>query len=413
TEVPETEAPEIAPEVVDPLPVDQLPEIESGPLAPMQAPVWMIGELELAESQVRFESLIQGLEGLEFDIMTKMKNVPLTMNAIALQEELQKVELANIVVRDPYEPALIIMELPTIFVEFSLAGLAEQRIDKINLITPTLNVGESLFRWVDYQRNFRQKNEGASVGIAGQADQQSPDWTISTIEATSGQIVIAPTGIPIASIPFPFNAKTSLQDNVFDLKLEIPQENSVYTFSDFSLDLSGLEGKVEFNVPIPEENNNLVQTFTLDRATWKKLSADDIYLSVTFDQEGIYGEFGGEAYGGYAEGGFNFYLKDLGKWDAWVSGTELDTGAVTQLLVKNNFLMEGKLNIEATSEGRNTAVGLTEGTIKTATPGWIDITKLNNVMENLPEEWNTLKKSLTKIAVEGLKRFDYDTGEGN
>jgi len=377
-------------------------------------PSWTLGEVELTRSRVHFESLIPQAEGLQFAIETRLEEVPLSLEGILAQDKLQKVELAGIEIRDPYDSFITVAELPTIFVEFSLAGLARQRIEKIDLIGPSLHVGQGLFWWVDYQRKFRARNEGASIGIdAGVAAAKKPDWVIRTINATAGKIIISPTGVPVGVVPFPFNATTTMSEGNIELKLTIPDEDHVYRFPDYKVELEGLTGDVQFNVPVKDLDNNLVQTFRLKRAKWRDYDAEDLYITVTFDAEGIYGKFGGTAYTGYSEGQFNFYLDDPGKWDAWIAGTNLDTGPVTKILVPDSFLMEGKVSLKLISEGRDKQVGETSGEFRTTTPGWFDITKLDRVLENLPSEWNSLQKSLTGLGLIALKRFDYDQGTGS
>lgn len=383
--------------------------------AASELPTWMLQEVEITQSQVRFEALIPQISGLEFAIETKLTDIPLSPDGLLAQEKLQKVELAGIEIKDPYNSFITVAFLPTIFVEFSLAGLANQEIEKIDLIGPALHVGQGLFWWIDYQRKFREQNEGASVGLnEGGPIENSPDWEIKTINATAGKIVIAPTGIPIGMVPFPFNATTNMQDGRIELKLNIPDEEGyVYKFPDYEVNLYGLTGNIEFNVPIQQVSNNIVQVFELDRFVWKDYEADNLYLSVTFDENGVYGELGGEAYGGYAEGGFNFYLNDPGKWDAWVAGTEMDTRPITQVLVPDNFEMEGLVSLKLISEGRDKVLGESSGEIQTVGPGWFDVTKFDAILENLPEDWSSLQRSLTKLGLIALKRFDYDRGAGS
>jgi len=379
-------------------------------------PAWTLEEVEITRSRVRFEALLPQIEGLEFNIETTLTEIPLSPEAILSQDAKQKVELAGIEIKDPYNSFITVAELPTIFVEFSLAGLARQEIDRIDLISPSLYVGQGLFWWVDYQRNFRAQNEGASVGLVEDRPaevQADPDWVIRTISATAGKIVVAPTGIPIGVVPFPFNATTNMEDGRIDLLLNIPDEDYVYTFPEYKIELHGLTGNIEFNVPIDQLSNNLVQTFTLDRIRWKDYEASQLYLTVTFDADGIYGALGGEAYDGYAEGQFNVYLDDPGKWDGWIAGTDLDTGPVTQILAPDNFLMEGKVSLNLVSEGRRTELGDTSGDFRTTTPGWFDVTKLGGILDELPEGWSSLQRSLTELSLIALKRFDYDRGAGS
>lgn len=397
-----------------PQPAEPAPATPPEAATPRDLPAWTIGEIEITRSRVTFDSLIPQVEGLEFAIETKLTEVPLSLDGILAQETPQKIELAGIEIRDPYNSFITVAELPTIFVEFRLAGLARQEIDRIDLIGPSLHVGQGLFWWIDYQRNFRKQNEGASIGIdSGIKPEKKADWVIRTINATAGKIIISPTGVPIGAVPFPFNATTNMSEGNIELKLSIPDEDHVYRFPDYKVELQGLAGDVQFNVPVKDVSNNLVQTFTLRRAKWKEFDASKLYISVTFDANGIYGKFGGEAYKGYAEGQFNFYLNDRGKWDAWIAGTDLDTGPVTAILVPDSFLMDGRVSLKVLSEGRDKVVGETRGEFRTTTPGWFDITKLDKILETLPPEWNSLQRSLTELSLVALKRFDYDSGAGD
>lgn len=392
-------------------------------------PEWLLSEVEITESQVEFDALIPQIDGLQFAIETNLSDVPLSIDGLIAQDKLQKVELAGIEIKDPYNSFITVAFLPTIFVEFSLSGLANQEIEKIDLINPALHVGQGLFWWVDYQRNFRSQNEGVSVGIEQggpltsdpplqvpeleETRRSMPDWVIKTINATAGKIVIAPTGVPIGIVPFPFNATTNMRDGNIDLRLTIPGEDYVYEFPEYKVNLYGLTGDVQFNVPVKQVDNNLVQTFTLRRALWKQYEAEDLYLSVTFDSEGIYGSLGGNAYDGYVEGQFNFYLNDPGKWDAWIAGSDFNTGPLTKVIVPDNFLMEGNISMKLISEGRDKTLGKTSGEFSSTSAGWFDITKLDQLLEELPPEWSNLQRELAKLGLIALKRFDYEQGAGS
>lgn len=379
-----------------------------------ELPEWVVKRLEIEGSEVRFETLIPQVEGLEFEVDTTLTDIPLSPDGLLAQDKLQKIELSGIEIKDPYDSFITVAELPTIFVGFSLAGLAKQEVERIDLINPSLHVGQGLFWWIEYQRNFRKQNEGASVGIAG-ADtvSESPDWTIKLLEATAGKIVIAPTGVPLGVVPFPFNASTTMEGGELELTLTIPQEEHVYHFPDYNVTLHGLSGDVLFNVPVKQENNNLVQKFFLDRLIWKQYEATDLYLSVTFDEEGIYGDLGGYAYDGYVNAGFNFYLDRPGRWDAWIAGTGLSTGPITQVLAPENFRMEGPISLELVSEGFKKKLSETTAEFQTTAPGWFDVTKLDAIFDHIPEDWTGWQKSLTELGLIALKRFDYDKGAGS
>lgn len=408
-EEPPTETPD------EPPPSPERPEPRQA--AAGELPTWLLETVRITRSEVLFESLIPQVEGLEFEVETVLSDVPLSPDELLASDKLQKVELAGIEIKDPYDSFITVAQLPTIFVQFSLAGLARQEVERIDLIGPSLYVGQGLFWWIDYQRNFRAQNEGATVALEGGPVDEGiagkPDWVIKTIDAAAGKIVIAPTGVPIGVVPFPFNATTTMEGGKTELKLNIPDEDYVYRFPAYKVDLYGLTGDVQFNVPVEDVNNNLVQTFALDRIVWKKYEAENLYLTVTFDEYGIYGSLGGDAYSGYVEAGFNFYLDDEGKWDAWVSGTGMDSGPITQALAPENFLMEGPISLKVVSEGRKKKFGLTTGEFQSEAPGWFDIRKFDSIREKFPSDWTGLQSSLAEIGLVAVKRFDYERGSGS
>ena len=408
------------------------PEPEKEGVAPKKADAtdsdgaWKVGEFVVTESQVRFESLIPQIEGLEFAIETKLTDIPLSQEGLLGQDQTQKVELSGIEIRDPYDSFITVAFLPTIFVEFSFAGLVNQRIDQVDLLNPSIYVGQGLFWWIDYQRNYRKQNEGAGFEVGGAPVAEAvdpvaapdaeadPDWEIRHIDAHFGKIIIAPTGRPIGIVPFPFNASTNMENGEIALKLQIPLEQQyVYQFPDFQLDMYGLKGEIAFNVPVQQVDNNLVQTFSLQRAVWKQYEADGLYLSLTFDTNGVYGKFGGDAYQGYVEGEFNFYLDDVGRWDAWLSGSNLNMGPITEIVAPESFIMDGKIDAKLVSEGRGLVFGETWGEIRTLSPGRIDFSKMNDVINSLPEDWNQLKRSATELSLGTLKEFEYEAGTGD
>jgi hypothetical protein len=396
---------------------------EGGDLQVESGPGWSIGELGVKQTVVRLEAMVPQLEGVRFSIETQMEDVPLTAEGLASRSRIQQVELAGIELRDPYDGIRTAAILKTIFIKFSLGGLMRQEVESVDILGPVLYVGEPLFHWVDYQRKYRRQNEGTSLGPEEWRDEgdnkadggaeEKGAWKLKRINAHYGKMVIAPIGTPIGIVPFPFEVETNLEHGEIALKLEIPQEQYVYSLADLKLDLFGLKGEVQFNVPIKQMDNNLVQTFELDRLVWKQFDAEKIFVSVTYDAKGIYGQLGGKAYDGYVNGEFNIYLKDIGKWDGWLAATKVDMAPITRAIAPENFVMDGVISGKIVSEGKGLEFGNTSGELEGVTPGRIEITKLDEVLKALPEDWTQLKRSLTEAALNGLKAFDYDKASGN
>ncbi len=383
---------------------------------------WEIGTLQVTQSQVQFESLVPQIEGLEFALETTIEDVLLTGEGLLKNEKLQKIELTGIEIMDPYDGFIRVAELPTVFVEFSLAGLMRQRIEKIDLLGPNLYVGQGLFWWIEYQKKYRAQNEGTSEGleekpgadlaIEAAADAEVPSWEIGTIAAHFGKIIIAPVGYPVGIVPFPFEAETNMEKGEIALKLEIPDEQYVYEFPNQKVQLFGLKGVIDFNIPLKQADNNLVQTFELDRAAWKQFEAENMYLTVTYDADGIYGKFGGNAYSGYAEGQFNIYLNETGKWDAWMAGTEMEMGPLTGIIAPEQFFMDGKVTAKIVSQGVGLEFGETTGDFQILEPGKFNVTKVDEILKELPDEWSMLQQSITKLGLETFKVFEYESGSG-
>lgn len=381
---------------------------------------WRIGELGVNRTIVRIESMVPQLQGVQFSVETTMKDVPLSADGLISRHHIQQVEIAGIELRDPYDGMRTAALLPTIFLKFSLGGLMKQEVESVDILGPVLYVGEPLFNWVDYQRKYRKQNEGTSLepeewkeeGGEKAVKNSEGSWKLKNINAHYGKMVIAPIGTPIGIVPFPFEVATNLEDGQIALNLEIPQEQYVYSLADLKLDLYGLSGKVEFNVPIKQQNNNIWQNFKLDRLVWKQFDAENISVEVTYDASGIYGKLEGKAYEGYVNGAFNIYLKDLGKWDGWLAATKINMEPVTKVIAPENFVMDGIISGKIISNGNGLELGTTTGELEGHTPGRIEITKLESVLEALPKEWTQLKRSLTEAALNGLKAFDYDKASG-
>ncbi len=378
---------------------------------------WSIGELGVNRMIVRLEAMVPQLDGVQFSVETTMHDVPLSANGLISRHRMQQVEIEGIELRDPYDGIRTAAVLPIIFLKFSLGGLMKKELESVDIHGSVLYVGEPLFNWIDYQRKYRQQNEGASLAPeegAGEKDATADKgaWKLNHINAHHGKMVIAPIGTPIGVVPFPFSVETHLKGGQIALNLEIPQEQYAYTFPDLKLNLYGLRGKVEFNVPIKQKSNNLVQVFELDRLVWKQFDAEKISVEVTYDANGIYGKVGAFAYGGYVNGAFNIYLKDLGKWDGWLAATHVHMEPITRVLAPENFVMDGTISGKLVSNGKGLELGATTGELQSVTPGRIEITKLEEVLAALPEEWTQLKRSLTELALNGLKAFDYDKAQG-
>lgn len=408
------------------------------PLAPTPLVIkpWTVGKVDIQESFISVNSLIPGVPTLRFGVQFSTENAPLEWKALQSHLEPQEVRLSQINIPSPYEPLRNVAQLNEVVLTFSLEGLANQTIDKVEINNPRLYVGEDLFWYVDYYRNYKPVlvettlpvgwsvlkdtlpiatvwKEPFEEAIVHQSIRKlNEDWQVKRLEVHEGELILAPKGKPVKGFkkPFPFSLSTELMYGTLEAELDIPTDT--YTLEDFKLELQGMRGKVQFNLPLKSRDNNLVETFQVDAIRWKDLKTGEAFLTLTYDAMGIYAKFGAEAYDGYVNGEVNVYLDDSYHWDGWVSAKTVNTKPITQKLSPGSFLLEGKVDATVLGQGSKSEIYQADVDFVNATPGIMSIQALNDLMKELPGETGDLENQLSRIGVETLRDFEYDTATG-
>jgi len=389
--------------------------------------VWSCGDMSVAESFVTLERVVPGIPNLRFGVSFEVENAPLTAEEFAKNVAPQRVELANIKIPSPYEPLRAVAELDSIFVDFSLEGLMRKEIDKIEIVSPTLFVGEDLFWYVDFYRKYAANEPTPSpTAVALAANDKELEftvtesvithepptsqaaWSVKTLQVHSGKLVLAPKGKPLPGFrtPFPFSFTSELNRGIIEADFEIPPDT--YTYEQLKLRFEGMKGQVKFNLPVKGADNNLTETFEIDRIRWKDMHVEKAFLTVTYDSAGIYGKFGGSAYEGYVNGQFNVYLDDSFTWDGWIGGKNVQMHEITQKLLPGYLLMDGKVECTVLAQGDMNEVFQADGKFQNHTPGKFSIQSLNQLLASLPPNMASLNKQMTTIGLETMRDFDYD-----
>ncbi len=391
---------------------------------------WTVGHLSIEESTVTVADVVPGLPGVRFGVKLEVKDSPLELEELVENTLPQRIELADLNIPSPYEPLRSVAQLDSVFVSFSLAGLVRKEIDKVEIVSPTLFVGEDLFWYVDYYRKYTAENsqpakkgplitaignalalaEAARV-IEGEPPTSNAAWSVKKLQVHSGKLVLAPKGKPLKGFrePFPFNIDTEVKRGTLEAAMEIPHDT--YPIPDLDIELVGMKGKVQFNLPLKDKNNNLVETFEIDSVRWRKLHTGKAFLTVTYDAAGIYAKFGAEAYEGYINGEFNIYLDDNLHWDGWLGGKNVQTHELTQKICPGYFFMDGRVEATLVAQGSKDELYQADGSFKNHTPGRFNIQALNQLIEDMPKEWSAIQQQLTEIGLETMRDFDYDQAE--
>jgi hypothetical protein len=393
---------------------------------------WTCGHLSVSEGIVKLEHIVPGIPSVSFGVNFDVEDAPLSPDGLARNVDQQQVEITA-KIPSPYEPLRNVADLDSVFIDFSLEGLMRKEIDKVQMVSPTLFVGEDLFWYVEYYRQFAATGVAPAMtapafadAVTGDAELQAAEavvthepasseapWSVKTLEVHSGKLVLAPKGTPLPGFrtPFPFSFVSEVKQGTLEADFEIPPDT--YIYEDLKLEFQGMKGRVQFNLPVKGKDNNLTEVFEVDRIRWKQMHVEKAFLSVTYDANGIYGKLGGSAYDGYVNGQFNIYMDDSFTWDGWISGTKVQLHEITQKLMPGYFLMDGQVEGKIVAAGDKNEIYQADGTFSNHTPGRFSVAAMNDLLNALPKEWAELQKQMTQIGLETLRDFQYEKTIGD
>ena len=385
---------------------------------------WHVGTLNVEDGVVIVEDLAPLIPDIPLLVKASMSDFPLTKRGFYIHEEPLKVEVAQLRVPSPYgQSRTPVAELDSVFIHFSLGGLMRYEIEKVEVLQPTIYVGENLFWYVEYFRAEEEPEKDgapASATPAGSADGEAAaasakvepadeEWNIKKIDAFFGQLIIAPDGSINQDLPkFPFSCSTALSDGTLSAKLDIPG-GTYRPLEGVDLAVKVTGGHADFNLPLGQESNNLVETFLADELRYKQFLTTDVHLSVTYDQYGIYAQFGGQTYGGYTNGAFNLYIDDQNTWDGWVSGTKVSAAEITRVLTPEYYLMSGAADFKVIAQGDLGSLYQAYGNFSMDAPGIISIPALDELKDEFPDDWTRLEASLAEVGIGALRDLPYET----
>jgi len=378
------------------------------------SPPWMVQTLDIAQVNVRIDDERPEITDITFALNTTLQKIPLSQTASALGAEDQIVEITNLDILSPHDPLTKVLTLEHIYFHFTLAGIIKRQIADLTLKGPTIHVGPDLF-W--YMENI-QKRLGISSAPTDASDPTGRGWTIERLFVAEGKVVIGSGGRRKYGIPLEFYTKAQdvALDNLAALKLEaaleIPPEH--YVFDSYQVEFTSEKGgTLKFSYPPEKGEKNLVGDITLTKIRWRQYQASDAFVSVTFSKEGINGLFGGSLYRGKAGGGFSFFFDAASPWIGWLYGNAIDLRRLTDIVSPQNFRMTGPITFTLQMDAQGKTFERILGKIKIPQPGKLTITKLDAFLDDLPPRWTMLKRDSTRIALETLRDFEYDSGTGN
>lgn len=364
---------------------------------------FVLGSLDLVGLRISSGEMAGPLPQVSFTVDTALRDVGLGAAAGELAEQIHQVEFRDIDILSPHDPLKRAVSVRTVFVKFSLAGLARREIDELILLGPTVYVGETLF---DYMERAGQEGKPQPEPVA-----VTEGWRARRLDVNFGRLIIAVGGRSEVGLPLTFRTQgenvslSSLAGLNLNLVLNIPPDD--YDFPAYELAFKNVRGELRFNYPPDKRQNNLVNVVKMDRGRWRNFEGRKLWVSVTFDDEGINGIFGGEAYRGYINGGFSFFLQPDAPWTGWVNGTRIDLAGLTQDGAPQHFTMSGRADMRLEVNGRATAIERVVGGATALGAGRLSINKLDDLLAAIPQQWAAVKRDVTRLGLEALRDFDY------
>ncbi len=382
------------------------PLVSSVPSAPSTR--WTLGLLDINGVRVHLEDTRETASNISFELSTSLREISLAGAASALGEEERMVEIADMEILSPYDPFIKVLTMRRILLHFTLAGLLRKELAGVEILNPSIYVGQDLFWYMDdTQKRFA--GDGSNSG--------GPGWKIGSLKIKDGRLLVGSGGRAKYGLPLNFHATASdiALDNLTTLKLqtafEIHEEN--YSFPDYQLEVFTKKGDLRFAYPPEKNENNLVGKLFLSTVCWRQFQASDAWLSATFDKTGINGDFGGRIYDGYLKGGFSFLFEEEAPWVGWLYGKGISLRQLTDVLAPKNFRMTGPVNFKLQMDAFGRNIERVKGSFQAVKPGRMTIGKLDDLLANIPDSWSNLKKSSTRVALESLRDFDYDKAAGD
>lgn len=404
------------------------------------APPWRLGHLVVEDSLVQLDHLG---DGRRLDIPIKrqeFRNLPLDPTALAGVNRLYKIEVPNITLYNPWVEGQKAAVLDTNYIQFTPAGLLQRRLERVDLMLPSIYAGAALFDFVDATRKHFAEITSAKPGLLpnapllvdntpgspavlsalasvtpSTATPTSADWHIPFYTG-SGKVYVAPKGFPWPDLPvIPFRNARDPKGNPIPFLLrggtfhgELAVEPGWYDFPEYKLRLRLSDrGRIIFNTPQKDRDNNLTEVFENNTLIFRQLRLDEVWLSITYDANGIYAKFGGRTCGGTISGGCNLYLDELYTWDAWASLIGIDMKPLTDKLTPDTFRMSGAVDeLTVKAYGDTTTLYQAILHLGVTKPGRLNILALDAMKEKLAAIGG-LSGDLGKIGLETVRDFSY------
>ncbi|MCS7062666.1 MAG: hypothetical protein NZM04_01230, partial [Methylacidiphilales bacterium] len=391
------------------------PQNTTTPPASSSTPIWTprVGTLTIKRATLFLENLLPETHTIP---LTIAQDDPLILDDILLaplhhqpiSDKPYRAATGRITLYSPYDALLPVISIDSLELTFSWNALRRNSLHELIIHRPILYVGPGLFWLAD----AIQKKRAEASSLPGTAP--PPVWTIENFSLRDGTLNIAAWGGKGFTIPMRF------QSTFRNLRTDRLQELSLHntlifdpltaSYPDYRLSIENLRGEINFSLPLESNSNNLVPTLFLDRLTWNELTAQNLYLSVTFDPHGIYGHIGGHSYGGTIHAGFNIGYQAGFPWNAWITADQVNLLPITRRLTRDTFTLTGPLQGQLILKGRGKTIQQCHGFLNLTQPGKMHIAAVSELIHRLPADWDQPRRAIVQSALESFRHYPFTSG---
>ncbi len=372
---------------------------------------WVIGRLELNRCTFLLNNLIANTAipvrlGVRHPAILTMLRLGEPDASPEMNEE-RTMEVGTISIPSPFDPIVPVLVFPLTQVRYTYSEVWHHHIRAIEMIRPTIYLGEDLFWFTDQFKN--QRKETPAQGP------KSP-WEVGRFSVRYGRLAVSAFGQPVARLPFFFETQV---DNIridqldqISAKSNIAITNLTQDYPDYKVKLVNLRGNLYFSWPPTDANaNNVVNTIEIDEISWNNIPVKKVSATVTFDPNGVYGRLtDGTCEGGLLNGNFEFYYTKGFTWNADFFATKINCQPIAKKLAGKYIDLTGELDGKIAVQGKSTEILNCAGSLNLPSPGLLEIKSMDDLLNRIPPDMIKLKKDAITLAVNSFKTYPYDSG---
>jgi len=371
---------------------------------------WVIGRLEINRVTLMLNNII---DNTAIPVGLGVRH-PLVLNQLHLgrpdasleMSQIRTAEISSVNITSPFDPLAPVFSFPLTRVTFSYSEIWHHHIQRIDMIHPTMFLGQDLFWLTDELKSNKPKPQ---TGV-------DAPWVVGEFKVDYGRLAVNAFGQPV--VHFPFFIKTTVDDIRLDQLDKISVKSSVniasltQDYPEYKVRIKNLGGKIYFNwPPTNAQANNVSNDIYIDEISWNDIPATHVHSSITFDPNGISGRLSGTCEGGQLAGNFEFYYAKGFAWNADFFAQKVNCQPVAEKLAGKYCDLTGELDGQLSVQGQATEILKCHGLLQLPMPGTLQIKSMEELLDRLPPDTIALKRQVLKLVIDSFKTYPYESGK--